>query len=141
MHLSTVSTDGLHSKSIIEQQSDSEQFFDFYSSNKSLLIKVDLSRDGVIFFPEFCKVILRKFREDNVEVFGPYMFKVRGSVILKLSSFTKKTTHFANYYRTFLYDIPQQKFHFDNFRPCVEVIVMRILQRHQCKTEEPQGST
>ena len=33
-------------------------------------------RDGVIFFPEFCKVILRKFREDNVEVFGPYMFKV-----------------------------------------------------------------
>ena len=106
-----------------------------YSSNKSLRIKLDLFRDGVIFFPEFCKVILRKFREDNVEVFGPYMFKVRGKVFLKLSSFTKKTTHFANYYRTFLYDMPQQKFHFDNFRLCVEVIVMRILQRHQCKTE------
>ena len=73
-----------------------------------LCIKIDLFRDGVIFFPEFCKVILRKFREDNVEVFGPYMFKVRGKVFLKLSSFTKKTTHFANYYRTFLYDIPQQ---------------------------------
>ena len=40
-------------------------------------IEFDVFRDGVIFFPEFCKVILRKFREDNVEVFGPYMFKVR----------------------------------------------------------------
>ena len=39
-------------------------------------IELDVFRDGVIFFPEFCKVILRKFREDNVEVFGPYMFKV-----------------------------------------------------------------
>ena len=39
-------------------------------------IELDFFRDGVIFFPEFCKVILRKFREDNVEVFGPYMFKV-----------------------------------------------------------------
>ena len=38
---------------------------------------MEFFRDGVIFFPEFCKVILRKFREDNVEVFGPYMFKVR----------------------------------------------------------------
>ena len=41
-----------------------------------IIIEWDAFRDGVIFFPEFCKVILRKFREDNVEVFGPYMFKV-----------------------------------------------------------------
>ena len=46
-----------------------------------IIIEWDDFRDGVIFFPEFCKVILRKFREDNVEVFGPYMFKVGNSFI------------------------------------------------------------
>ena len=43
-----------------------------------LLITLRLLRDGLIFFPEFCKVILRKFREDNVDSFGATMFKVMG---------------------------------------------------------------
>ena len=49
-------------------------------------IELDVFRDGVIFFPEFCKVILRKFREDNVEVFGPYMFKVAKYLEIKVST-------------------------------------------------------
>ena len=50
-------------------------------------------RDGVIFFPEFCKVILRKFREDNVEVFGPYMFKVRKIITSWRKIFTCSTKY------------------------------------------------
>ena len=49
---------------------------------------MEFFRDGVIFFPEFCKVILRKFREDNVEVFGPYMFKVRKIITSRRKIFT-----------------------------------------------------
>ncbi|XP_023346419.1 calmodulin-2/4 [Eurytemora carolleeae] len=35
----------------------------------------EVSRDGLIYFPEFCKIILRKFREDNIHTFGSVMFK------------------------------------------------------------------
>jgi hypothetical protein len=33
-------------------------------------------QDGLIFFPEFCRVVLRKFREEDEEQFAQVMFKV-----------------------------------------------------------------
>ena len=36
-----------------------------------------VARNGLVFFPEFCNVVLRKFREDNEEEFAEVMFKVR----------------------------------------------------------------
>ena len=35
-------------------------------------------KDGLIYFPEFCKVISKKFREDDEEAFRQIMFKVVG---------------------------------------------------------------
>ena len=37
----------------------------------------NIVKDGLIYFPEFCKVIQRKFREDDEELFSQNMFKVR----------------------------------------------------------------
>jgi hypothetical protein len=36
----------------------------------------NIVKDGFIYFPEFCKAILKKFREDDEEVFRQNMFKV-----------------------------------------------------------------
>ena len=36
-----------------------------------------VAKNGVVFFPEFCKVALKKFREDDEEQFSQVMFKVR----------------------------------------------------------------
>ena len=36
----------------------------------------EIARNGFIYFPEFCKVVLRKFREDDEEAFRQEMFKV-----------------------------------------------------------------
>ena len=36
----------------------------------------NIVRNGYIYFPEFCKVILKKFREDDEELFNQNMFKV-----------------------------------------------------------------
>ena len=33
-------------------------------------------RNGYIYFPEFCKVILKKFREEDEDLFNQNMFKV-----------------------------------------------------------------
>ena len=35
-----------------------------------------VARNGLVFFPEFCDVVLRKFREDNEKEFAEVMFKV-----------------------------------------------------------------
>ena len=35
-----------------------------------------MSRNGHIYFPEFCRIVLRKFREDDEEQFAQVMFKV-----------------------------------------------------------------
>ena len=35
-----------------------------------------VARNGLVFFPEFCDVALRKFREDDEEEFAEVMFKV-----------------------------------------------------------------
>ena len=36
----------------------------------------NIVKDGFIYFPEFCKTILKKFREEDEEVFSQDMFKV-----------------------------------------------------------------
>ena len=35
-----------------------------------------IARDSKVFFPEFCAVVLRKFREEDEEQFSQIMFKV-----------------------------------------------------------------
>ena len=35
-----------------------------------------VARNGLVFFPEFCKVVLKKFREDDEDQFAQVMFKV-----------------------------------------------------------------
>jgi Ca2+-binding EF-hand superfamily protein len=35
-----------------------------------------VARNGLVFFPEFSKVVLKKFREDDEEQFAQVMFKV-----------------------------------------------------------------
>ena len=37
----------------------------------------NIVKDGFIYFPEFCKVIHKKFREDDEELFRQNMFKVK----------------------------------------------------------------
>ena len=36
----------------------------------------NIVKNGRIYFPEFCSVILKKFREDDEEMFRQSMFKV-----------------------------------------------------------------
>ena len=36
----------------------------------------NIVRNGLIYFPEFCKVVHKKFREEDEEVFRQNMFKV-----------------------------------------------------------------
>ena len=39
----------------------------------------EVAKNGHIYFPEFCRIVLRKFREDDDEQFAQVMFKVRTS--------------------------------------------------------------
>ena len=39
-----------------------------------------VARNGLIFFPEFCQIVLKRFREENEEEFAQVMFKVKSSV-------------------------------------------------------------
>ena len=39
----------------------------------------EVAKNGHIYFPEFCRIVLRKFREDDDEQFAQVMFKVRAS--------------------------------------------------------------
>ena len=36
----------------------------------------EVARNGFIYFPEFCQVVHKKYREDNEELFRQNMFKV-----------------------------------------------------------------
>ena len=46
-----------------------------------------VARNGLIFFPEFCQIVLKRFREENEEEFAQVMFKVTkvlcGNLVLK----------------------------------------------------------
>ena len=41
-----------------------------------------VARNGLIFFPEFCQIVLKRFREENEEEFAQVMFKVKSADIL-----------------------------------------------------------
>ena len=45
----------------------------------------EVAKNGHIYFPEFCRIVLRKFREDDDEQFAQVMFKVRSSCIFSLN--------------------------------------------------------
>ena len=44
-------------------------------------------KNGYIYFPEFCNIIHKKYREENEEVFYQDMFKVK--LLLNLNIFTE----------------------------------------------------
>ena len=52
----------------------------------------NIVKNGFIYFPEFCNVILKKFREDDEELFNQNMFKV---ILVKKGSFENT---FDNWY-------------------------------------------
>ena len=35
-----------------------------------------IARNGLIYFPDFCKIVLKRWREEDIEVFRQNMFKV-----------------------------------------------------------------
>ena len=43
-----------------------------------------IARNGLIFFPEFCQIVLKKFREDDESEFAQVMFKVNKTSMLFL---------------------------------------------------------
>jgi len=36
----------------------------------------EVANNGLVYFPDFCKIVLRKFREENEELFNQQLFKV-----------------------------------------------------------------
>ena len=36
----------------------------------------EVNINGLIYYPDFCKLVLRKYREENKEVFNQALFKV-----------------------------------------------------------------
>lgn len=44
----------------------------------------NIVRNGYIYFPEFCKVIHEKYRQDDEEIFSQNMFKVHQCLIGRL---------------------------------------------------------
>ena len=38
----------------------------------------EIARNGFIYFPEFCHVVYRKYREEDEDLFRQNMFKVEG---------------------------------------------------------------
>ena len=43
----------------------------------------NLSRDGLIFFPDFCDIALKRFRDEDEEEFAKTMFKESLPLLLK----------------------------------------------------------
>ena len=37
----------------------------------------EVNVNGLIYYPDFCKIVLRKYREENRDVLNQYLFKVR----------------------------------------------------------------
>ena len=42
----------------------------------------NLSKDGMIFFPDFCDIVLKRFREEDEEELAKTMFKVMLLIVL-----------------------------------------------------------
>ena len=39
----------------------------------------EVGNNGLVYFPDFCKIVLRKYREDDKELLNQALFKVRYS--------------------------------------------------------------
>ena len=39
----------------------------------------EVGNNGLVYFPDFCKIVLRKYREDDKELLNQALFKVRCS--------------------------------------------------------------
>ena len=37
----------------------------------------EVGNNGLVYFPDFCKIVLRKYREDDKELLNQALFKVR----------------------------------------------------------------
>ena len=59
----------------------------------------EVAKNGHIYFPEFCRIVLRKFREDDDEQFAQVMFKV-GPSSLQIIFFHQKSRSDALRHRT-----------------------------------------
>ena len=46
------------------------------SDQELLDIPNKIARDGLIYYPDFCRLVLRKYREENREVLNQALFKV-----------------------------------------------------------------
>ena len=69
----------------------------------------EVAKNGHIYFPEFCRIVLRKFREDDDEQFAQVMFKVR-SLFSKSSFFHQtKSSSDALWHRTLPRAFPCQE--------------------------------
>ena len=60
----------------------------------------EVAKNGHIYFPEFCRIVLRKFREDDDEQFAQVMFKVRNSSSLQIIFCHQKSRSDALRHRT-----------------------------------------
>ena len=78
----------------------------------------EVAKNGHIYFPEFCRIVLRKFREDDDEQFAQVMFKVKSSypVFFPKFFFVSQNSHqmlcgtepFPELYRAKKYKINQK---------------------------------
>ena len=50
----------------------------------------NIVRNGYIYFPEFCKVIHEKYRQDDEDTFSQNMFKVNGDLKFELDFISKE---------------------------------------------------
>ena len=53
-----------------------------------------IARDGLVFFPDFCKVVLNKYREEDQEQFSQIMFKVQIDIDIGHHQYRKKNCRF-----------------------------------------------
>lgn len=50
----------------------------------------NIVRNGYIYFPEFCKVIHEKYRQDDEEIFSQNMFKVVYNITITFTFLSSK---------------------------------------------------
>ena len=71
-----------------------------------------LARNGLVYFPEFCKVALEKFREEDEEQFAQVMFKVFIKMWMLCEDFYNQmlcgTDPFPEFFRAKRYKIHQK---------------------------------
>ena len=58
----------------------------------------EIARNGLIYFPEFCRIVHKRFRDEDEEVFRQNMFKVKTvkTLLLTWSSLSATVWHRAS---------------------------------------------